>query len=152
MKRAVLPLLAALLLTSAPAAAGPGFRVGLTDDPDSVFVGGFYEVPVGRSRSGFFALQPAVDLGFIDDRDGFSIRGSLDGKYFFPVARRVAIYPLIGISLYYLNLDCPNGYDCDGTDVGLDAGVGFRVSQFDLQLYLGIEDIPDVTFSVGFVF
>jgi hypothetical protein len=148
----VLSVSAMLLGAAASAEAGPGLRFGLTDDPDTIFVGGFYDVPLSRTGSGIFVLAPGVDLGFGDDVDFFTIRGALDMRYLVPVGRHVALYPLLGISLYYVNVDDCGADDCDDTSAGLDLGGGIRIGRFDVSLVLGIEDVPDLSLAFGFLF
>ncbi|HLU64876.1 MAG TPA: hypothetical protein VKZ63_01290 [Kofleriaceae bacterium] len=143
----------ALLLAAAPRAeANPGLRLGLTDDPDTLFVGFFYEAPLSWAGSGFFAVEPGVDLGFGEDVDFFTIRGTVNGKYLIPVGS-VWLYPILGLSIYYVNVDdCPAAADCDDTGAGLNLGLGMRIDRFNMELTAGIEDVPDVVLNVGFLF
>lgn len=142
---------ASVLVVARPAAANPGLRFGLTDGPDTIFLGFFYEALLG-GRRGALALEPGVDLGFDDDFDFFTIRGSLNGKYLVPIGRRALIYPLVGLSIYYFNFDCPGNNSCDDTTAGMNLGGGLRFGRLNLELMLGIpDDIPDITFQVGFL-
>jgi hypothetical protein len=149
----VLALAAVTALAPARRAeAGPGVRFGLTDDPDTVFLGFFDEAWMGGGRSGRFVLEPGGDIGFHDDTDYWTLRGDLRGKYMVPMGRSAAIYPLVGLSIYYINVDCGAGRDCDHTDAGLDLGGGLAFGPINVELFLGIDDIPDATFQVGFSF
>ena len=151
-KRLLLPIsglvLSLVLVAGASRAeANPGLRLGLTDDPDTLFVGFFYEAPLSWAGSGFFALEPGVDLGFGDDVDFFTLRGTINGKYLIPVGS-VFLYPILGLSVYYINVDGGG----DDTWAGLNLGLGMRLDRFNFELTAGIDDLPDVTFSVGFLF
>lgn len=141
------------LLMAAPAQANPGLRLGVTDDPDTLFLGFFYEAPVTRAGRSFFALEPGIDLGFDSDVDFFTIRGTLNGKFLFRAGRRFFLYPLVGLSIYYINVDCPFE-DCDDTSAGLNLGFGMRIERFNVELSLGLDDddLPDFTASFGFLF
>jgi hypothetical protein len=58
-------LVAALLLTAAPASApGPGIRGGVSVNPDQLFVGAQYETDAQVERLHF---KPNVEIGFGDD-------------------------------------------------------------------------------------
>lgn len=154
MKRMASAVALALLLvgSSQRADAGPGVRIGLVDDPDSVFAGFFYEIPLGAAGPGVFVLDPGVDLGVGDDL--FTLRGQLNAKYFIPVGE-FFLYPLLGLSIMYVNFDCgPRGDgDCDATEAGLNLGLGFAfLERFNLELYATVDDFPDLTFSFGFSF
>lgn len=143
------PLALALLLLAAPAAhADPGVRVGITDNPDTVSVGFFYEAPLSYSRSAIFALEPGADVGFGDHDSFITIRGTLNAKVMFPVGRRALLYPIIGLSVYHVSCDGCN----DDTFAGLNLGGGFRFHRVNFELTAGIRDLPDLTFTVGFLF
>ena len=150
--RAVLAvtLLTTVALAPSRADARPGVRGGLTDDIDTLFVGFFYEAPLAWTGSGFFAIEPSIDLGFADDLDAITIRGSFNGKFLIP-AGRAFVYPIFGLSLYYIDFDCPAG-DCDHTSTGLNLGLGTRIEPVNFELTFGIDDLPDITFSVGVLF
>jgi hypothetical protein len=153
MKRLATAVALVLLLvgSSKRAAAGPGVRVGLTDDPDMVFAGFFYEIPLGAAGPGVFVLDPGVDLGIGDD--WWSLRGQLNAKYFIPIDQ-FYLYPLLGLSVMYLNADedrCRG--DCDDTEAGLNIGLGFAfLERFNIELYATVSDYPDLTVSFGFSF
>lgn len=139
-----------LVSLSNRADAGPGIRVGITDDPDEVFAGFFYEIPLGAAGPGVFVLDPGVDLGIGDDV--WSIRGQLNAKYFIPIDQ-FYLYPLLGLSVMYVNFDCGRDRDCDDTEAGLNLGLGFAfLERFNIELYATVDDYPDITFSFGFSF
>lgn len=154
---AVAPLLLLLVCLAVPhrADAGPGVRVGITDSPDTLFGGFFYEIPLAPAGPGVFVLDPGVDLGLgLDDPISFTLRGQLNAKYFIPIDR-FYLYPLLGLSILYINYDCPGPDDdhCDDTDAGLNIGLGFAfLERFNLELYATVDDVPDLTVSFGFSF
>jgi hypothetical protein len=160
MKRLAPAVALALLLVgfSTRADAGPGVRVGLVDDPDSLFAGFFYEIPIGAAGPGVFVLDPGVDLGLgLEDWVDFTLRGQLNVKYFIPI-NQFYLYPLLGLSVMYVNFD--GGHcgrfddDCDRTEAGLNIGLGFAfLERFNLELYATAADnFPDLTISFGFSF
>lgn len=154
MKRLAPAVALALLLVgfSKRADAGPGVRVGLTDDPDALFGGFFYEIPLGAAGPGVFVLDPGGDIGIgLDDYVDFTLRGSLNIEYFIPI-NQFYLYPLMGLSVMYINFDNDRcrGNDCDHTEAGLNIGLGFAfLERFNLELYATVDDIPDLTFSFG---
>jgi len=150
---AVAPLLFLVCLTSNRAEAGPGIRVGLTDDPDALFGGFFYEIPIGAAGPGVFVLDPGVDIGIgLDEPIDFTLRGQLNVKYFIPI-NQFYLYPLMGLSVMYVNFDNDRGDD-DRTDAGLNIGLGFAfLERFNIELYAtAADDFPDLTVSFGFSF
>ncbi len=146
----ILALAAPAVLDPAPAAAEPtlfGLRGGLTDDPDTVFLGGhlaFYPTDLRRLR-----IEPSVELGFGDPVD-FTLRGNLNFKIMFPVSRDAAFYPIIGAYLYYMSFDDCDG--CDDTDPGLNLGLGFSFSGIGIDFTVGLPDRPDLTFTLSYTF
>lgn len=152
------PLIAALCLAlgtvavQAPEAeAGPGFRVGLTDDPDSIFGGAIWRVPFQRVGKGIFIVQPGVDFGLgIQDNFNFMIRGTAHFGYMFKPSADVILYPLLGPSFVLYNFDTGDGSDSE-SELGVDLGFGAQFKQFALELWFGISDeVPDITFAVSF--
>lgn len=150
MKRGLAAIVLSVCMLGALPEAGaqPGLRLGLTDDPDTLFVGFFYQAPISSMRSGYIALEPGFDVGFGDDVDFFTLRGTLNATFNFVVGRGTALYPLIGVSVYHINFD--NGGD--HTDAGLNLGGGFRFAdRFNIEFAAGIDDLPDWTLSFGFL-
>jgi hypothetical protein len=148
MKRVVLALsiaLTSLVVTHRSAEAGPGLRFGITDDPDTLSFGFFSEHVISRlGRTSFLSLEPGIDVGIDPDVDLLTVRGTFNFKFLF-LTGRAALYPLVGISLYYWNYD--NGPD--DTGVGLNLGGGVQVDRFSFELWFGVDDIPDITFLFG---
>src|SRR5687768_12682301 len=135
-----------LLLCAAPRDARAdmdgllGARVGLTDDPTSLQVGIFYEMAIAQAGSGFFAIEPGADIGFglEDEIDFWTLRATVNGKYLIPV-NNLFLYPIFGLSLWYVNFECGNGRDdCDNTEAGVNLGAGLRVNQFNFELTVGV--------------
>jgi hypothetical protein len=154
MKRLATAVALVLLLVgfSKRADAGPGIRIGLTDDPDEVFAGFFYEIPLGAAGPGVFVLDPGADIGVGDDV--WSLRGQLNAKYFIPIDQ-FFLYPLLGLSVMYVNFDCGREFDrdCDATEAGLNLGLGFAfLERFNIELYATVDEFPDLTVSFGFSF
>lgn len=146
--------LACLALAAPPASASPnrpGFRVGLTDDPDTIFLG--MQLTAGAGRPGL-RLIPSIELGFgeIFDVDIFTIRGNGNLAWAFPIGggRGRYVYPLVGAAVYYVNPDC-DGCD-DNTEIGINVGVGFDITGITVELMLGLDDeeMPDITLAVAF--
>ena len=131
----------------------PGVRIGVTDDPTSLQIGFFYEMAIAQAGAGFFAIEPGADIGFGDEGnvDFWTLRGTLNAKYLIPVSN-LFLYPIFGLSLWYVNADCGGRGDCDGTEAGINLGMGLRVQQFNFELTVGVDDIPDIFFSVGWMF
>ncbi len=154
MKNALKLIAAAIFILSfnaQPASAGPGVRLGLTDDVDTLFGGLQWRVPIAKSGKGSFIVQPGVDLGLgLDDPINFMIRGTAHFGYLFPVSEDVSLYPLLGPTLVLYNRDDQNGSD-NNTELGVDIGLGVQFQQFALELWLALsDDIPDVTVAVSF--
>lgn len=152
----ILILAGPVVLDARPAAAEPtlfGLRGGITDDPDTFFLGGhiaFYPSSLQKLR-----IEPSAELGFGDDIDLLTLRANLNFKILFPVSRDAAFYPIIGPYLYYYSFDediC--GGDCDETDVGINLGLGFAFSGFgfDFAFSLPTRSEPDFAFTVSYTF
>jgi hypothetical protein len=128
----------------------PGLRIGLTDDPDALFLGGMLQFD---NLAGVPNLQLEIggDIGIPDaDFIDFLLRFPVHLKYMFPVGRGdMAVYPLVGFSLYYVDFDGRFGNDDSDTDVELDVGVGFTFNRFAIELWL---PDPDITLSFSIVF
>jgi hypothetical protein len=147
----ILALAAPAVLDPAPAAAEPtlfGLRGGLTDDPDTVFLGGhvaFYPTDLRRLR-----IEPSFELGFGEDAIDFTLRGNLNFKIMFPVSRDAAFYPILGAYVYYLSFDDCEG--CDDSEFGLNLGAGFSFSGIGIDFTVGLPDYPDFTFTLSYTF
>ncbi len=124
-------------------------RGGVTDDADSVFLG--IAMMAGAHGEGV-RIQPAVDFGIGEFGNGFeffSLRASANIVYAIPLSGRGRfVYPLIGPTLFYYNIeDCEN---CDDTSIGINVGGGIEVSGVQVELIAGIgDDIPDISLSLG---
>lgn len=149
MKRSLLIVFgAALLFVSVPrnADAGPGLRFGLTDDPDTLSFGFFSENVLTRlGQRSFLSIEPGLDVGVDPDIDLLTVRGTFNFKFLF-LTPSAEIYPLVGLSVYYINVDGGG----DDTGVGLNLGGGVQFDRYSFELWLGLEDVPDITFLFGF--
>ncbi len=143
-----------LSLGAASAAeAGPfGVRLGITDDPDTIFGGFVWEVPLSGGQSGSFVVEPGLDVGIgLDDPVDFTIAGTAHFKYLIPIGGRGSYaYPLFGPMLYYINFD-DRRRDDDDFEVGVNIGGGIRFDRYEIDLWFGITDhIPDLAFAFTF--
>lgn len=122
-----------------------GIRGGVTaDGPDTAFFGVHGAIHLRGAR--LLRLEPSAEFGVGDGLD-FALRFNLNFKYMVPLSRQTAVYPLFGPSIYYASFD--SGSD---TDVGINVGGGFALSGFFFDFALGVSDIPDFTFTVGYTF
>ena len=120
------------------AEAGPGARVGITDDPDTLFLGLHWLIDLAPAGPGVFNLRPGLDFGLgLDDPIDFMIKGAAHFAWEVPVSGQFVIYPLIGPSVTYLNFDSGIG-DGSETDLGVDIGFGFKFSRYAIELWLGL--------------
>ena len=144
--------LAMLSIVPQTADAGPGLRLGLTDDPDTLFAGAHWRVPFARGGQGVFVVQPGVDFGIgIDDPTNFMIRGTAHFGYMFPVAPDIVLYPLLGPSLILINRDVGDDDSDTDTEAGVDLGIGAQFRQFALELWFGLsDDTTDLTLAISF--
>jgi hypothetical protein len=139
-----------------PVTGGFGIRGGITDNPDGVFIGGFYEIPIAPGGPGMFAIEPGLDLGFgdlgNDNADYWMLRLLAHGKFLIPV-NQFLLYPILGLSVNHIDFDCGkfDNNDCDDTDVALDLGAGFRWEHLSIELTAAI-DWPDIDLSIGWTF
>ncbi len=136
---------AACALASSVAHAGPGVRVGVTSDPDSLFAGLQWRVPLAQVGPGKFVVQPGADIGIVDGPVDLFIRGTAHLGYMIPVSNDFSLYPLVGPSLVWSKFD--GGSD---TNIGLDLGVGAQFQNFALELWFGAVDSFDVTAALSF--
>ena len=152
MKRALL-LVPLILFLGARAEAGPGIRAGITDDPETLFVGAHWRVPLtNETRKSYPVLQPGVDFGLaLNDPLNFLVRGTAHFAYLFPVAD-VVLYPLLGPTAVLYHFDVGGGSDTE-LEVGVDLGGGIQFDWFAVELWFGITDeIPDITIMGAFNF
>jgi hypothetical protein len=150
---------------AAPTYASPaafGVRVGVTDDLDSVFIGGQADFDdIGGIQN--LRLEPSLDLGYgrqetpLFEIDYFTLRLSGNAKYLVPIGSDgdMSFYPVGGLSIYYVNInDCDR--NCDDTDIGINLGVGFEFQQFAIDVWLGFDDdeddLPDITLVGAYTF
>ncbi len=159
MKRnlSLLGALVFILLFLAPSSGAVGvrggIRGGITDDPDTGFIGGHLAIDILRSH---LRIEPSLELGFGDHGldDYFTLRFNGNFKYMVLLNRqmRFKVYPLIGLAIYYHNWDNANG-DHDETDVGFNLGGGLELFGVLFELAVTLpDDMPDLTLTFGFTF
>ena len=147
-------ILVTLGAASAAEANPFGFRLGITDDPDSIFVGFVWETPITTGRSGAFVVEPGLDVGIGDEFDAeyITVSASAHFKYLIPVGRQGSYaYPLFGPMLFYYNIADCDGDRCSELEAGVNIGGGFRFDRYEIDLWLAItDDIPDIAFAFTF--
>lgn len=148
---AVLVCLAVCAGASSTAHAGPGARLGITDDPESIFGGVFWQFELTQLGPGQLRIQPGVDLAIVDGAIDLMIKGSAHFAWEVPVGNNLRLYPLGGPVLTLIFVDRGDDDDID-LGLGLDLGIGLGFDRFTFELWLGIEDSPDITFAFGFLF
>ena len=67
--------------------------MGLTDDPDALFLGFDYGVPISRVGVSTLVFEPGFDLGVADGPLDFFLRGTFHFQFIFPVGG-FDLYPL----------------------------------------------------------
>jgi len=148
--RKVLVLLgcvAALTLAVQPAAAKPGIYAGLSLSPDDFMFGLRWGHPL--STEGLF-LVPSVEAGF---GDVTMIAGNLDLHYRFKSKSSSQFYAGGGVTLNWFDFDGGSDTEFGGSVLG---GVLLKANskgrQPFLEAKLGLGDVPDAKFYVGFNF
>ncbi len=135
-----------MLATTASAAFATGVqpRLGLGIDPDQFVFGVLFKVtPVGKIAN----FAPSVDLGVGDNVT--TITGNFD--FLFPLSLQnsdTEIYIGAGPTLAFYSFD-----GGDDSEVGISAVAGIELptrSSTTLEVRIGIGDIPDLKFLVGF--
>ena len=139
-----------VLMPPREAEAQPGLRLGVTDDPDTLFFGFSYAFALTDAGPGIFVLEPGFDLGVGDDAVDLMLRGTGHFKFLIPIGRGndIVVYPLVGPTLIHFEFDGPG----DETEVGVDLGFGFGFKNFTFELWVGVNDLPDITAAFAFHF
>ena len=138
-------VLLATLTFPAVAFAGPGLRLGLTNNPDSIFAGLQWKAPIAQVGPGRLGVQPGADIGLVDGPVDLFIRGTLHFTYVVPLTHDIQIYPLAGPTLFWAKAG-----DNSDTDFGVDVGGGIQFQKFALELWFGAVDSADATLAVSF--
>ena len=158
MKRVILLAVIGLVLTTTAASAqmaGIGPRLGVSIDPDQFAFGG--QVKVGPYSSDIF-LVPNIEVGLGDDLT--IIQFNFDVDYYIPVSN-TSLAPYVGAGLGVAVIDFDNdrfGRTDSNTEAGLNilGGLQFanssRNSSFFTEMRIGIGDIPELKFMVGWNF
>lgn len=130
-----------------------GLRLGITDDPDTIYGGVQFQSVLSRGRSARIYFVPAIDFG-VGDHDFWLVRGTGHFEFHFPLGRdrSVSIFPLLGFEIDYYNWDLPEPADDDDVEAGLDVGGGFMWDRFKLSVWAGVRDVPDITIAFGVFF
>lgn len=162
----VVALLVAFVAPAASQAAEFGFRgwgprVGISSDPDQVFVGAHFDLGEFAENVRF---QPSFEIGFGDDTTTYA--GNFMVAYYFPVEGEVT--PYVGGQLSAVFFDFDNCGDfprqftngsCDDSDteIGPSAVGGIELkleskARFLAELQLGFADLPEVKLLAGWTF
>jgi hypothetical protein len=143
--------LVAFLAGPAGAQDGFGFRGGATVDPNQVFFGVHYIVPLTTH----FKIHPAAEVGFGDDLTVASIRA--DFAQWFDVGRPggwnlfVGYGPTINVRRYEV-FPGSGVYERD-LQVGADFAIGMAHDRGPLlQVNIGTSGSPALRFAVGYTF
>lgn len=134
-----------LFAAASPAEAGPGLRLGVTSDADSLFAGLQWRVPLAQLGPGHLVIQPGADIGIVDGPVDFFLRGTAHFGYMIPVNSDLSLYPLAGPTLIWAKYD--GGSD---SDIGIDVGLGAQFKNFALELWVGAVDSFDATLALSF--
>lgn len=145
MSKLHLAIVTTLLVSTATANAGPGVRVGLSSDPDSIFAGLQWRVPLTQLGPGKLVVQPGADIGLVDGPVDLFLRGTAHFGYLIPISNDFSIYPLAGPTLIYAKFDGNSD-----TDFGVDVGVGAQLKKFAVELWIGAVDSFDLNLALSF--
>lgn len=145
MSRSALLAFALVLAPLGVAHAGPGVRIGVTSDPDGLFGGVQWRLPLTQLGPGKLVVQPGADIGIVEGPADFFLRGTLHFGYMIPISNDFSIYPLAGPSLIWATADGNSD-----TNLGVDLGVGGQFKKFALELWIGTVDSFDVTVGLSF--
>lgn len=151
----------AALLPAASFAAGPtgavgtsiGPRIGFSSGPDQFLFGGQMSIGEVAPKLSF---DPSLELGFGDNRTVFA--GNFDLHYHFVTSTTWKPYLGAGATVSVIDFSNDHFGDRDNeTDVGgaviFGAGAPTRSgNQFFGELKLGLGDVPDLRFVVGWNF
>jgi hypothetical protein len=164
--RRVLPLLAALIVSTPPAAAaemglrGWGLRAGLASDPDQVLVGAHWDLGDVAPQ---LRIVPNAQLGFGDD--AILLEGTLPLHYVFAKTDPgFAPYVGGGLAVAWIDVDHEGNphfddddFDDSDVELGLKATGGMEWglrsgNRFFVELNLGIGDLHDFQVVAGWTF
>ncbi len=142
---------AALAPAKAHAQGGVGLRVGVSGDPDQVYVGAHVDVgPI----EGSLWLRPNLELGFGDGVTLVAVNGEL-AYWLRPRRSPWRIYLGFGpaLNIYSWSRDDPPFRDDTDIEPGLNILVGVvHRGSFFAEVKLGALDSPEVKFALGWTF
>jgi len=129
---------------------GAGPRIGISSDPDQVFIGGQFDLGEFTKNLRF---QPTVELGFGDDVTLFAANAG--ALYFFPVKGEWKPYVGGEVGFVYQNFDKKN--KANDTDIALNAVGGMEKglksgSRFLAELKVGLVADPKIQLLAGWTF
>ena len=131
--------------------AGWGLRLGLSDDPDQVVIGGQYTMG-GIAKRLYF--EPNLELGLGDDRILFTATGA--AHYHFAVKSKIFPYAGAGLTLGLERIDRNDDKDTDFLiAVKFIGGVSWNMKgddQLFFELQLGTGELPNASIVAGWRF
>jgi hypothetical protein len=129
-----------LVVAAAPAFARPGLQAGMSINPDDFLVGLNWELsPVSDDLT----FVPSVEAGFGDIT---MVAGNADFHYRLQLDSSLAPYVGGGVTINWFDFE--GGSD---TQVGGSLLGGIHVTpKFTFEAKLGLGDVPDAKFIVGF--
>jgi len=139
------------LATPAHAQGGVGFRVGVSSDPDQLYVGGHADIgPI----EGPLWLRPNLEIGLGDDRTTVAVNGEL-AYWFRPWRSQWRLYIAFGpaLNLYGRGDGGPDPDRNTDIEVGFNVGAGFvHRGRFFAEFKLGALHSPRAKIAVGWTF
>lgn len=140
---AFVSLLSAVAASPARAQAAAGIQAGVSLDPDQVYFGGHVETGPLVDRVRF---RPNIELGLGDDLT--LITFNFEFTYAFSENRPWNLYAGAGPAISWFDTDFGSS-----TDGGFNILVGAKHSEgMFFEMKIGMADVPDLKFGVGFTF
>jgi len=133
-------LIIAVIVAASPAFAGVGLHLGASIDPDDFLAGLRFS---SHPLADVIVLVPSAEVGF---GDVTMIAGNLDGQFHFKTKSELAPYAGAGISLVWYDFDGGSNTEFGGNILG---GIMLNAKWF-LEMKIGLGDVPDWKFVVGF--
>lgn len=134
----------AVAMPAAAAAQAPGVRAGISVDPDQFFIGGHYETGPLVERLHF---KPNLEVGFGDDLTHVGV--NFEFVYKILTRQGWTLYAGGGPAINYYSFDGRDGE----TEPGFNGMFGAETARgLFFEAKLGVEDSPDLKFTVGWTF
>jgi hypothetical protein len=129
-----------LILAAAPAFARPGLQAGLSINPDDVLFGlNWHFAPVAEDLT----FVPSAEVGF---GDVTMVAGNADFHYRLQIESKLAPYVGGGVTINWFDFEGGSDTQVGGTLLG-----GIQLTpKLTLEAKLGLGDVPDAKFIVGF--